>query len=89
MYQNLGISYMYVPDIQYHPRSPAPWSTMLTMSTGLLGSDATSLCVALVNQLVIKGFIQSLEIQIYTQPTSCLMFHTLMPVSGSLYIGNY
>ena len=68
MYQNLGISYMYVPDIQYHPGCPAPWSTMLTMSTGLLGSDATSLCVALVNQLVIKGFIQSLEIQIYTQP---------------------
>ena len=48
---------MYVPD---HTKSSP-------MKLRPLGPDATSPCLALVNQLVIKGFIQSLEIQIYTQ----------------------
>ena len=60
---------MYVPDIQNHPQRPAPWSLWWLWS---LGSDATSPCLALVNQLVIKGFIQSLEIQIYTQTADAI-----------------
>ena len=51
--------HMYVPD---HTKS----SPVVPRSRPLR-SDATSPCLALVNQLVIKGFIQSLEIQIYTQ----------------------
>ena len=57
MYQNLGISYV----------CPGPYKIIPNGAQATLGPDATSPCLALVNQLVIKGFIQSLEIQIYTQ----------------------